>query len=39
MAGGVPTIWTGLLDYMRATGGDLSSLRLVVAGGSAVPHA
>src|SRR6185437_11921051 len=38
VAGGVPTIWAGLLDYMRSTGGDLSSLRLVVAGGSAVPH-
>jgi Acyl-CoA synthetases (AMP-forming)/AMP-acid ligases II len=37
VAGGVPTIWAGLLDYMRSTGGDLSSLRLVVAGGSAVP--
>jgi fatty-acyl-CoA synthase len=38
VAGGVPTIWAGLLDYMRSTGGDLSSLRLVIAGGSAVPH-
>jgi len=38
-AGGVPTIWAGVLAYVRAEGGDLSSLRLVVAGGSAVPHA
>jgi fatty-acyl-CoA synthase len=38
MAGGVPTIWAGVLTYIRAEGGDLSSLRLVVAGGSAVPH-
>ena len=39
LAGGVPTIWAGVLEYMRAQGGDLSSLRLVVCGGSAVPHA
>jgi fatty-acyl-CoA synthase len=38
VAGGVPTIWAGVLTYIRAEGGDLSSLRLVVAGGSAVPH-
>ena len=39
VAGGVPTIWAGVLAHMQAGGGDLSSLRLVVAGGSAVPHA
>jgi fatty-acyl-CoA synthase len=39
LAGGVPTIWAGVLAHMRAEGGDLSSLRLVVCGGSAVPHA
>ena len=39
VAGGVPTIWAGVLAHMRAVGGDLSSLRLVIAGGSAVPHA
>jgi len=39
VAGGVPTIWAGVLAHMRAGGGDVSSLRLVVAGGSAVPHA
>ncbi len=38
VAGGVPTIWAGVLTYIRAEGGDLNSLRLVVAGGSAVPH-
>ncbi len=38
VAGGVPTIWAGVLAHMRAGGGDLSSLRLVIAGGSAVPH-
>src|SRR5260370_8348086 len=39
VAGGVPTIWAGLLDYLRSKGGDVSSLRLVIAGGSAGPHA
>src|ERR1700676_82087 len=39
VAGGVPTIWAGVLAHMQAEGGDLSSLRLVIAGGSAVPHA
>jgi fatty-acyl-CoA synthase len=38
VAGGVPTIWLGVLAHIRAVGGDLSSLRLVIAGGSAVPH-
>ncbi len=39
VAGGVPTIWAGVLAHIRAEGGELSSLRLVVCGGSAVPHA
>ena len=39
IAGGVPTIWAGVLAQVREVGGDLSSLRLVIAGGSAVPHA
>jgi len=39
IAGAVPTIWNGLLAYVREHGGDLSSLRLVPCGGSAVPHA
>ena len=38
VAAGVPTIWQGVLQHIRAQGGDLSSLRLVIAGGSAVPH-
>ena len=38
IAGAVPTIWNGLLQYIRAHGGDVSSLRLVPCGGSAVPH-
>ena len=39
VAGAVPTIWGELLRYVRVNGGDLSSLRLVPCGGSAVPHA
>src|SRR5260370_36519688 len=38
VAGGVPTIWAGGLDHIRAGGGDGSSLRLVIAGGAAAPH-
>jgi fatty-acyl-CoA synthase len=38
IAGAVPTIWNGLLQHIRVAGGDLSSLRLVPCGGSAVPH-
>lgn len=39
VAGGVPTIWAGVLTEAQNGAGDLSSLRLLVAGGSAVPHA
>jgi fatty-acyl-CoA synthase len=39
LAGAVPTIWSGLLQHVRQHGGDISSLRLVACGGSAVPHA
>ena len=39
VAGAVPTIWNGLLQHVRDKGGDLSSLRIVPCGGSAVPHA
>ena len=39
LAGAVPTIWNMLLAHVRGHGGDLSSLRLVPCGGSAVPHA
>jgi fatty-acyl-CoA synthase len=38
VAAGVPTIWLGVLQHVRTHGGDLSSLRVVIAGGSAVPH-
>jgi fatty-acyl-CoA synthase len=38
--GGVPTIWLGILGHVRAGGAaDMSSVRLVICGGSAVPHA
>jgi len=37
-SGAVPTIWNALLQHVRANGGDLSSLRIVPCGGSAVPH-
>jgi fatty-acyl-CoA synthase len=39
IAGAVPTIWNSLLQHVREHGGDLSSLRMVPCGGSAVPHA
>ena len=34
---GVPTVWTGLLHCLEKTPRDLSSLRLVTVGGSALP--
>jgi fatty-acyl-CoA synthase len=36
---GVPTIWQGVLAHLRSAGGDLSSLRTLVCGGSALPEA
>jgi fatty-acyl-CoA synthase len=40
IAGGVPTIWAGVLEEMRAGSSvSLSSLRMCIGGGSAVPHA
>jgi fatty-acyl-CoA synthase len=38
LAGAVPTIWNDLLTHARANGTDMSSLRLVACGGSAVPR-
>jgi fatty-acyl-CoA synthase len=38
MSLGVPTIWNGLLQYSMSNEVDLSSLRLLTAGGSAVPR-
>ena len=37
--GGVPTIFTGMLQYAEATGADLSSISRAICGGSAVPRA
>ncbi len=37
VAAGVPTVWTGLLQYLEANSRDLSSVRSITAGGSAVP--
>ena len=36
---GVPTIWQGVLAELRAAGGDISSVRTVICGGSALPEA
>jgi fatty-acyl-CoA synthase len=38
VSGAVPTIWGDLLRYAREHGSDLTSLRLVPCGGSAVPE-
>ena len=35
----VPTVWLGVLQHMRETGGRLSTLRRLFSGGSAVPEA
>ncbi len=38
VAGAVPTIWNDVMNYLETHGGhDVSSLRLVACGGSAVP--
>jgi fatty-acyl-CoA synthase len=38
VSGAVPTVWLDILRYADANGADLSSLRLVPCGGSAVPR-
>ncbi|HXT92419.1 MAG TPA: long-chain fatty acid--CoA ligase [Trebonia sp.] len=35
---GVPTIWQGVLAHLRTVGGDISSLRTLICGGSALPE-
>jgi fatty-acyl-CoA synthase len=35
---GVPTIWQGVLAHLQTVGGDISSLRTLVCGGSALPE-
>ncbi|HYZ21519.1 MAG TPA: AMP-binding protein, partial [Rhodopila sp.] len=39
IAGGVPTIWLGLLDYCRQTGQGLGRFRCIYSGGTAPPAA
>lgn len=39
IAGGVQTVWIGLLDHLDATGGDVPSLERVIIGGSKCPEA
>jgi fatty-acyl-CoA synthase len=39
VSSGVVTVWTRIMEVARETGADLSSLRLVQCGGSAVPSA
>jgi fatty-acyl-CoA synthase len=39
VAGGVQTVWLGLLDHLDATGEDLPSLERVIIGGSRCPDA
>ena len=34
---GVPTIWLGLLDYLRGSGKRVDSLRMLISGGAAPP--
>ena len=36
---GVPTIWLGLLNYLKETGKRLTTLERVVIGGAAAPRA
>ena len=37
MSAGVPTVWMGLLQHLRATGGKLDTLQRLICGGSACP--
>ena len=39
LAVGVPTIWLGLLNHLRDTGGTLETLKRVFVGGAALPRA
>ena len=39
IAGGVQTVWIGLLDHLDATGGEVPSLERVIIGGSKCPEA
>ncbi len=37
ISAGVPTVWMGLLQHLRATGGKLDTLQRLICGGSACP--
>jgi len=37
VSAGVPTVWMGLLQHLRATGGKLDTLQRLICGGSACP--
>ena len=37
IAGGVPTVWTGLLNYLRESGRTLGKMNRTIIGGSACP--
>ena len=37
IAAGVPTVWIGLLQYLEKNPRDISTIRTITAGGSAVP--
>ena len=39
ISGAVPTVWFGVLDHLKETGGTLPHLKRVFSGGSAVPRA
>jgi acyl-CoA synthetase (AMP-forming)/AMP-acid ligase II len=39
VSAGVPTVWLGVLGHLRATAGHLSTLKMILAGGSAFPRA
>ena len=39
VAGAVPTVWNDILHYAESNPADLSSLRLIICGGAAVPRA
>ena len=37
MSLGVPTIWLGLLDYLRSSGKRIDSVKMILSGGAAPP--
>lgn len=39
LSSGVPTVWLGLLNYLRDSGQRLSTVRTLTSGGSALPRA